>query len=163
MRAAASTCTTHWDGLWGIPGSNEESQQWGGCEAGMGQRGVFRGGCEWVSSWPGQSERKGQTGNSSALSSCERILVLWVFQGLDITSLDSSRGVVFTGGMWCVRVQGNCMSQGLSLKSRRGQQEQEGTAGGRQPKSLLLGSLLLSQVSLPRMRSEQNWECSANP
>lgn len=67
--------------------------------------------------------RKGQTGNSSALSYCERVLVLWVLQGLDITSPNSSWGVAFTGGIWCMRVEGNCMSQGLSLKSRRGQQE----------------------------------------
>lgn len=42
-------------------------------------------------------------------------------------------------------------------------QEQEGIAGGRQPKPLLFGSLFLSQVSLPKMRSEKNWKylCSA--
>lgn len=162
MRVAASTCTTHWNGLWGIPGSDEETQhpQWGGCEAGMGQRRVFRGGCEWVSPWLGQSERKGQTGGSSALSSCEKVLVLWVFQGLGVTSL-------------CRFIMGSCVHRWDVVHESRGElhvprafsQEQEGRAGGRQPKPLLFGSLLLSQVPLPKMRSEKKWEflCSATP
>lgn len=144
--AGASACTVHQDGLQGIPGSAAETQRppWGGFEDGMGQRRAFGGGCEWVSSL--QSKGEGQAGGSPALPSQwgpSRVLSLWGPPGLSVTcpcrfimGNRAHRWDVANEGMW---VEGDCFCQGLSRK-------QEGRAGGRQPRPLSFGSLLLSRV-----------------
>lgn len=119
-RAAASTCSTHWDGLWGIPGSDEETQhtQWGGCEAAVGQRRVFRDGCEWLFSQLGLSERKGQTGNSASFS-CGRSWSCGSSKGLRLPALIHHGELCSQVGCGALQDEGNCMSQGLSQESRR--------------------------------------------
>lgn len=142
--AGASACSTCWDGLWGILGSNAKTQHppWGCFEVGMGQRRAF-GGRLWVDILAAWAVKRRMMGRglfcfAFPVGSLQGPVPMGLprtrWQPCFIMENYAYRWDVADEDMW---VEGDCLGQGLSCK-------QEGRAWGRQPGPLSFGSLLLS-------------------